>query len=299
MRALLQLVGATALAVVVAASAWAAQGTASADFVSLNRTGGHQKIYFFARPSSPVALIGQHLPTPNPLVFRPSGFPLFEDGQWVLEKLHWTGWGSSVALARGLSSSSNDDPNAEQGKRIITRAKVRLSQPGVFHGHRVYRCIRVTVPRPAHYPPACLQRSHRYVGLLAPGSGEPAGVPGESTNAGLTDFLSPDKKVWCLLSIDTGFCGVGGPSSDNGQLAATISRSGKVRTCSVSVPSLKETCFQNWDESSPVLHYGEKTEAEGISCSSAKDGITCIKISGSGKGHGFRVSKDEAVEVGS
>lgn len=181
MKALSRPLGTTALAVVVVACALSIPlGSASGDSAILHRGGGQDKIYFFARPSSPVALVGQHLPLPNPLVVRPSGFPLFEDGQWVLEKLHWSGWGSPVARARGLSSSSNDDPNAVEGKRIITWAKVRLSSPGTFHGHRVYRCIRVTVPRPAHYPPACLQRSHRYIGLIAPGSGEPVGVPGNS-----------------------------------------------------------------------------------------------------------------------
>lgn len=158
-----------------------------------HRGGGNQEIYFFSNPSEPVALSGQHLAVPNHLVIQPSGFPLFVDGQWVLEKLHWTGWGSPVAKASGLSSSSNDDPNAAEGKRIITWAKVRLSEPGHFHGHRVYRCIRVTVPPPANYPPGCLQRSHRYVGLLKPGSGEPVGEEhGTGGPRRITNFLSPD-----------------------------------------------------------------------------------------------------------
>jgi len=302
MRVCLRFLCGVAMVVAVAiyaSGAGAPASNARADSATSYRAGSRSEIYFFARPSSAVALIGQHLARPNPLVVRPTGFPLFEDGQWVLEKLHWTGWGSPVALASGLSSSSNDDPNAEQGKRIITWAKVKLSQPGAFRGHRVYRCITVTVPRPAHYPRRCLQRSHRSIGLLTPGSGEPVGVPGKSTNAGPADFLSPDKKVWCLLGAGAGFCGVGGPSEDGGEFAATISRSGKVHLCSVSVPSLQESCFQNWDESSPVLRYGEETEAEGIRCSSAEDGITCIKVSGQGKGQGFRVSKDKAVRVGS
>lgn len=47
-------------------------------------------VYFFSDNSKP---INGH----NPLVMRPSGFALFLDGQWVLEDLRWTGWGSSVA----------------------------------------------------------------------------------------------------------------------------------------------------------------------------------------------------------
>jgi hypothetical protein len=154
------------------------------------------------------------------------------------------------------------------------------------------------VPRPARYSPACLQRSERYIGLLTPGSGDPVGIPGKAPNAGLTSFLSPDKKVWCLLGNETGLCGVGGEPGDNGQLSASITRSGRVDTCSVAVPSLQESCLVNWDGSAPILHYGEKTEAKGIACSSAKDGITCMKVSGPGRGHGFRVNKDEAVQLG-
>ncbi|HEY2477230.1 MAG TPA: hypothetical protein VGI17_00705 [Solirubrobacterales bacterium] len=255
-----------------------------------------RQIYFWANLGSPVSSPVHGLP--NPPVVRPKTLVIFEDGQWIIEKLRWTGWGSPVARAKGLSSSSNGDPNAEQGKRIITPAGVTLTQPGVFRGRRVYRCIRIKVPRPAHYPPACLQRTGKVVGLTSPGAGTPVGVPGGSSNAGLTSFLSPDKNVWCLVEPGRAFCGAGGPSGQGPELAGTLEKSGRVTLCSVQVPSLKESCFQNWDSSSPVLHYGETTEAEGIRCTSAKDGITCVKVAGARKGHGFRVNKDEAIEVG-
>lgn len=112
-------------------------------------------IYFWSNIPEP---IGSSLFN-NPLVIRPSKFVLFEDGQWVLQDMHWTGWGSSVARATGISSSSNDIPNAEQGKRIKTWAHVTLSNPGRFQGHEVYRCFKLTVPPPAHYGTACLARS--------------------------------------------------------------------------------------------------------------------------------------------
>jgi hypothetical protein len=308
MRAFPRLLGTVTLAAVVAVSASATlSGNAGADSASAthSRRGGHGQIYFFARPSSAVALVGQHLPSPNPLVLRPSGFPLFEDGQWVLEKLHWSEWGSPVARARGLSSSSNDDPNAAEGKRIITWAKVRLSQPGVFRGHRVYRCITITVPRPAHYPPACLQRRDRYIGLMAPGSGEPVGVPGGgSKNRRLKEFSSPDRHVTCF--IGTPYIG-GAPAAcfayrtklSGPELSAWIQASGEIHLCNVLKPSLSEVCFQNWVDDLPVLAYGQSSELNGIRCTSASDGITCQKVSGAGKGHGFRINRDEAVEIGS
>jgi hypothetical protein len=306
MRAITRLLRTAALASVVAAGATAfALSSANADSSSQHLRGGNGKIYFFERPSSAVALVGQHLPSPNPLVLRPSGFPLFEDGQWVLEKLHWSGWSSPVARARGLSSSSNDDPNAVEGKRIITWAKVRLSQPGVFRGHRVYRCIRITVPRPAHYPPACLQRHDRYIGLMAPGSGEPVGVPGSSDGTlHLTNFMSPDREVWCQIDSFATACGT---EPEPPTHSAWLKSNGKVSLCSVLRTEHPEgskvpmTCFQNWPLPSdhlPVLEIGKTTQDSGFRCTSSAEGITCTDVAGAGKGDGFRINKDEAVGVG-
>lgn len=97
----------------------------------------------------------------NPLAVKPSTFLMFEDGQWVLEHMRWTGWGSPVAHGSGVSSSSNDIPNAAQGKRITTWARVTLSDPGRFQGHEVYRCFSLAVPGPASAgpQPMCLTRS--------------------------------------------------------------------------------------------------------------------------------------------
>lgn len=255
-----------------------------------------------------MAIIGQHLAIPNHLVARPSGFPLFVDGQWVLEKLHWTGWGSPVAKARGLSSSSNDDPNAAQGKRIITWAKVRLSEPGHFHGHRVYRCMRVTVPPPANYPPGCLQRSHRYVGLLKPGSGEPVGEEhGAGGSRRITDFLSPDHKVWCMFEDFSPAEVSCGTEPKPPTRSASVDAHGRVSICSVLqfeiLPGdhVPVGCYQNWPlpaDHVPVLHDGERSVSDAFRCTSAANGITCIKVSGEGRGKGFRVNKDEALEVG-
>lgn len=59
-------------------------------------------------------------------------------------------------------------------------------------------------------------------------------------------------------------------------------------------------CYQNWPRPSdhlPVLHYGERTTFGHFDCIAATDGISCEKVSGPGKGSGFRVSKDEAVQT--
>lgn len=212
----------------------------------------------------------------------------------------------TVAKATGKSNSDTDVPNVAEGKRIITWAKVRLSQPGVFHGRRIYRCIRVTVPPPANYPAGCLQRSHRYIGLMAPGSGEPVGVQGGSNGKlRLTNFMSPNRKVWCQIASFGAECGT---EPEPPTHSAQLKPNGKVSLCSVLQTEYPEgskvplTCFQNWPLPSdhvPVLGIGKTTQDSGFRCTSSSEGITCTDVAGAGKGHGFRVNEDEAVEVGS
>jgi hypothetical protein len=110
-------------------------------------------------------------------------------------------------------------------------------------------------------------------------------------------FLSPDRKVWCVLDEGSAFCGVGGPHDHGAQRSATISSGGKVSTCYVTTPSLAEVCLQNWDPSAPVLAYGEQSQVAGVRCSSARTGITCVKLTEPGKGRGFRANKEEVVEI--
>jgi hypothetical protein len=124
--------------------------SASAFVPSTEATRLPQPIYFWGSIAAPVTA------PYNPMVIRPSSIGLFADGSWFLEHLHWTGWGSSVARAKGISNSSNGIPSQAQGKRITTSAQVTLYNPGRFHGREVYRCFKLTVPRPAHIGPLCL-----------------------------------------------------------------------------------------------------------------------------------------------
>lgn len=112
---------------------------------------GKAKIAFY--PSLPVVIAKGSRPA-----VRPAGVLLFADGQWGLEDLRWTGWGSRVARANGVSSSSNTIPSAGQGRRIKTPARLVLTHPGRVNGHRVYRCYRMTVPPPASSLHGCLKR---------------------------------------------------------------------------------------------------------------------------------------------
>jgi hypothetical protein len=113
-----------------------------------------QPIYFWGSVAAPLKSPGQ--PSATPEVIRPSLILLTEDGSSDLDDLHWTGWGSSVAHATGISSASNGIPNMAQGKRIKKPARVTLSNPGLFQGHEVYRCFTLTVPPAATSEGLCL-----------------------------------------------------------------------------------------------------------------------------------------------
>jgi hypothetical protein len=249
---------------------------------ALAGTGLPQPIYFFTDTATPID-------QQNPLVIRPHGFLMFQDGQWVLQNLRWTGWGSSVARASGISNSSNDIPNAAQGKRIKTWAWVTLWNPGRFEGHEVYRCFSLTVPAPAADMNLCLSRvGHGWLMTQAAPS--------------LPQFLSPDRQVWCGLSNTQAFCVTGGQANSSGhtptQRGATLSPSGRVTTCYVPVPSISATCTQNWNAAAPVLLYGRQAAFGGFLCTSRRTGITCVLAWGRHKGAGFTVSPGAAVRVG-
>lgn len=119
----------------------------------------------------------------------------------------------------------------------------------------------------------------------------------------LSNFLSPDRKVWCGIGEGReAFCGTGGASGKEPQSLARLGSDGTVTVCSIAVPTPTPSngCIQNWDAQAPVLLYGQESELDGIRCTSAPNGITCTAVAGAGGGtrKGFRVSKDEAVRVG-
>jgi hypothetical protein len=128
----------------------------------------------------------------------------------------------------------------------------------------------------------------------------------------LEQFLSPDHRVWCGLG-ETSFCGSGVVVSSTGRFEevfplslAELKPGGEVRICFIAErkpppPGFHgppEGCLQNWNEKAPVLQYGQQSERDGVLCTSAPNGITCVENSEPAKGKGFRVSAGEAVEVG-
>lgn len=258
-----------------------ALGVALAAFAILThativRAASPRPVYFFSDNSQP---IGTH----NRLVMRPSGFLLFLDGQWVLQNLHWTGWGSAVARATGISNASNDIPDAAHGRRIKTWADMTLSDPVRWHGHEVYSCFNILVPPPASDLSGCV--------LPNP----PIGSGWLLGGAGGVEFLAPGQRIWCGMDASLSFCAgyaKGQSLATPPTMGATVYPSGKVVLCSVSegAATAGNGCAQNWDAAAPVLTIGQAVRSGNVLCRSEPSGILCTIASGSHKGKGFLIS---------
>ena len=113
----------------------------------------------------------------------------------------------------------------------------------------------------------------------------------------LMEFRSPDRVIGCIINESIPphydlFCqALSGHARE-----ATMGADGAVTVCNE--PVLDGRFCSLGFPSGPILAYGERTEAQGFRCTSAPDGITCIKAAGAGKGKGFRINTNEAVAVG-
>jgi hypothetical protein len=117
----------------------------------------------------------------------------------------------------------------------------------------------------------------------------------------LPEFLSPDHRVWCGISAPPlpTFCAAGKPSVANPpQHSAQLKGNGAVTVCSVPHPTFRHLCLQNWDSQAPVLRLGQQSELDGVLCTSARNGITCVLEAPSRHaGTGFRVTSTSAVRI--
>jgi hypothetical protein len=262
---------------IIACLALAGLLTFAASAVVSARTSAH--VYFFSDNSKP---IGAH----NPLVMRPSGFLLFLDGQWLLQHLRWTGWGSTVARATGISNSATGSPSAAQSPRIKTWADMTLSDPVRWRGHMVYSCFKILVPPPASDLSGCV--------LPQP----PIGNGWLAGNGTQVEFLAPGQRIWCGIDSTTAFC-AGYPSGQSLQgvptLGATLTPGGIVSLCST--PSVQGGCAQDWDASPPVLRIGQRVRADNVLCRSESRGIACTIASGSKAGKGFLINTTAASKL--
>ncbi len=267
-----------------------------------------QPIYFWSNIPEPVS--GGFMP--NPLVGRPSTFLLFEDGQWILQDMHWTGWGSSVAHASGISNSSNDIPNAVAGKRIKTWARVTLSDPGWFQGHEVYRCFELAVPPPASLGPhpSCLAHSGS-LWILTEGAPPPppaarptspqelefnAGAPLGGTRLGGVECEMDDAPSVNLVEVNCqsiGFLNVTSTTPNHIQ-TATLAANGRVQLCAEQNGS--DRCdIGNEGENTPTYNVGKQVTVGPFRCRVLDKGVMCTVIK---SGKGFLINRTRAIRIG-
>ncbi|HKZ13570.1 MAG TPA: hypothetical protein VJL81_06975 [Solirubrobacterales bacterium] len=238
---------------------------------------------------------GQHLAR------HPKEFGLTCDPVAWVEKVHWRTWGGAKARATGTINIAdlNRGSSVADAPRLRFAATIVASQIVPCGRHRVYGQVRIHYrdkgkPRVASLPPPfeCPKK--------------------EAEGAGLEEFSSPDRHVSCYLGSSPSaascyaFLSRGAERVGTAQIfinstkdltyRASLDERGKVSLCSSPSPETP-ACFQKYILGLPVLRYGQWTEVGGVRCSSSQAGITCIKVSGVGQGHGFRVSKDEAVAV--
>jgi len=116
---------------------WAAATTALAAALISAGAATAGQISFYSNIGNP---IGDKV-LRNPLVLQPATLLMSEDGSWVIDKLHWTGWGTAVAHATGESVGTRSTPPK------IHPAQITLSRPQTVLGHQVYSCFQLTIPQ--------------------------------------------------------------------------------------------------------------------------------------------------------
>ncbi len=118
-----------------------------------------------------------------------------------------------------------------------------------------------------------------------------AGTAHASSPVAADGFLSPDHQVWCSGNgQEIGCVSVPGKKAHG----AIVKRGGKIVLCPASSAGPAWACFQNFDETAPVLHYGESAEVGGFRCKSTKQGITCLVRK---SGRGFRIDRSSVTAI--
>jgi hypothetical protein len=251
-----------------------------------------QPIYFWGSVAATIKAPGQ--PTELPAAIRPSVIYLTADGSADVEHLRWTGWGSSVAHATGISSASNGIPNMAQGKRIKKPAQVTLSNPGLFQGREVYRCFTLTVPPAATGAPSCLTDRGGYWSLSGTSSKGNASTP-----AGIrrVSFYSPSRNLSCVMldgSRTSSFRnGVNCQSVDLPH-AVSMGLDGQLKICH----GLTACVYPHpgvSDIPKMVLGYGKQITVGRFRCRSEHAGVTCTVIK---SGKGFLINSAGITRVG-
>jgi hypothetical protein len=251
-----------------------------------------QPIYFWGNVAATISAPGQ---PPAPEVIRPSAILLFADGSWDIDHLHWTGWGTSVAHAVGISSASNGIPNMAQGKRIKAPAQVTLSNPGQFQGHELYRCFTLTVPAPATSEHLCLKGHGGYWVLAsATSTGSAATITAGAVRA---SFYSPSRNLSCVMldgSRTSSLRNAVNCQSVDRPHAVSMGLDGRLKICH----GLTACVYPHpgvSDIPKMVLGYGKQVTVGRFRCRSQQAGVTCTVIT---SGKGFLITSARITPVG-
>jgi hypothetical protein len=212
--------------------------------------------------------------TGNPLLARPKEVLMFEDGSWVLEDLHWSTWGSKTARAAGISSASNCEPNCADGKRTKLHATLTLSSPGTVLGHRVYRCLQLTVPA---YPKSDEHLCIKRIGSVYAYSAVTTG--GNSSTTHSPEFYGPGE-VACGMGTTQVLC------EQNFESTASLSPKGAVSICHGSSSTTPTCPVGNPGENTPKLKAGQSDTVGPFRCSAKASAVICVVIK---TGKGFQI----------
>jgi hypothetical protein len=270
----------------LAAALLAAAGWLPAEPADAGGARASAHVVFYANTANTVP---GSVSVPNLPRVRPYRVVMFEDGSWIIDKLHWSSWGGPVARATGISSASNCKPNCAEGKRTHNPVRFVVSHPRHLFGRTVYACFQLTDPKaPQSNQHQCLKRLRANVYAYTAVAGSPLH---------LTEFLSPDRTIWCLFSNVPGsrqaYCGYNDSlSAPSQEYAATLDPSGQLSTCAWQRgQNPLASCVQNWNKSATVLRSGQVDAIYQYRCTAVtRTTVTCKVATGTGKGKGFTIS---------
>jgi hypothetical protein len=204
-----------------------------------------------------------------PLVTRPKTILLTNDGFSGVARLRWTGWGTTVAHATGVIVGRRVGSNHE----IRHPARVRLSDPGRFHGHEVYRCLTVTVAKHVDLGVnLCL--AHR-------GGVWTFGPPVEK------EFLAASMQGGCSMSPTLVTC----MSYATPAQVVTLDPDGGVAICAGTAAACHEG---NFGEDAPQYDTGQSLTDGPFRCEVLATGVRCTVLA---SGKGFVISPTTAVRL--
>ncbi len=253
---------------------------------------GSSQIYFWSDVAATIRAPGQ---PSQPEVARPPEIIMFADGSWGIERLHWSGWGTSIAHASGISSASNGIPNMAEGKRIKRPAEITLSNPGRFYGHEVYRCLKLTVAHSANGEHLCLSDQHGY--WLFGSVGRGARAVGAARPKVAEFFVGTASGVGCFMIGEPGGGMVGCyTESSSYQQKAILNAAGEVQVCAHHVHAFADACeLGNAGIDTPTYRAGKRISVGAFRCQVVRSGVTCTVAA---TGEGFYMTAHHVSSVG-